>query len=86
MVVVSDTPGSEPQRERRVDLNVAQQEGALIEPLPPQPAHAALSAVHCSSLRSCSTRSMRRLRLRAALALRLPLTAIAPAYVAANLS
>ena len=30
--------GSEPQRERRVDLEVAQQEGALVEPLPPQPA------------------------------------------------
>ena len=41
-----------------------------------------MSAVHCSSLRSCSTRSIRRLRRRAAVALRLRLTAIAPAYAA----
>jgi hypothetical protein len=29
--------GSEPQRERRVDLKAAQQERAFVEPLPPQP-------------------------------------------------
>ena len=43
-----------------------------------------MSAVHCSSLRSCSTRSIRRLRRRAALALRRPLTAIAHEYAPAR--
>ncbi len=118
----------EPQRECCLDLDVTQQEGALVEPLAPQPAgdlvvafagvagaagrgdvvegvppaarqclyavalqrlvgrtairaaaHASVSALHCSSVRSCSTLSIRRLRLRAPLALRLRLTAIATA-------
>ena len=50
-----------------------------------QPPHATFRAVHCSMERSCSTRSMRRLRRFAALALRLLLTAITRRYVSAEL-
>jgi hypothetical protein len=45
-----------------------------------QPAQAAVSATQCSSVRSCWTRSIRRLRIRAAGALRLRLTAMGSAY------
>ena len=56
--------------------------GSSVAPQYAHPPQAAWSAFHCLSLRSCSTRSMRRLRRRAALALRLLLTAIRTAYAA----